>query len=160
MFKVGDRIVYPMHGAGVVEGLEEKDIAGEIKTFYVLKLPTNNMQVKLPVDSVSKLGVRKILSSDRVQDVIDLLAMQEDVMSSNWNRRYRSNLEKIKTGDIFEVATVVRNLELLDRSKGLSTGERKMLNSTKQILVSELVLAQNAKEEDVVHLVETTIKAH
>lgn len=160
MFKVGDRIVYPMHGAGVVEGLEEKDIAGEIKTFYVLKLPTNNMQVKLPVDSVSKLGVRKILSSDRVQDVIDLLAMQEDVMSSNWNRRYRSNLEKIKTGDIFEVAAVVRNLELLDRSKGLSTGERKMLNSTKQILVSELVLAQNAKEEDVVHLVETTIKAH
>lgn len=160
MFKIGDKVVYPMHGAGIIEGIEEKEILGDVKTFYVLKLPTKGMKVMLPVDNAQSLGVRNIVQSDDVSKVMTLLGQQKGVMPDNWNRRYRSNLEKVKTGDIFEVAQVVRNLEILDREKGLSTGERKMLNNTKQILVSELILANNMKEDEVFSLVNTTITHH
>lgn len=160
MFKIGDKVVYPMHGAGIIEGIEEKEILGDYKTFYVLKLPTKSMKVMLPVENAQSLGVRNIVQSDDVSKVMDLLGQQKGAMPDNWNRRYRSNLEKVKTGDIFEVAQVVRNLEILDREKGLSTGERKMLNNTKQILVSELILANNMKEDEAVSLVNTTITHH
>lgn len=160
MFKIGDKVVYPMHGAGIIEGIEEKEILGDFKTFYVLKLPTKSMKVMLPVENAQSLGVRNIVQSDDVSKVMDLLGQQKGAMPDNWNRRYRSNLEKVKTGDIFEVAQVVRNLEILDREKGLSTGERKMLNNTKQILVSELILANNMKEDEAVSLVNTTITHH
>lgn len=149
-----------MHGAGIIEGIEEKEILGDFKTFYVLKLPTKSMKVMLPVENAQSLGVRNIVQSDDVSKVMDLLGQQKGAMPDNWNRRYRSNLEKVKTGDIFEVAQVVRNLEILDREKGLSTGERKMLNNTKQILVSELILANNMKEDEAVSLVNTTITHH
>lgn len=149
-----------MHGAGIIEGIEEKEILGDYKTFYVLKLPTKSMKVMLPVENAQSLGVRNIVQSDDVSKVMDLLGQQKGAMPDNWNRRYRSNLEKVKTGDIFEVAQVVRNLEILDREKGLSTGERKMLNNTKQILVSELILANNMKEDEAVSLVNTTITHH
>lgn len=160
MFKIGDKVVYPMHGAGVIEAIEEKEIFGEVKPFYVLRLPIKSMKVMLPVTSAEALGVRKIVEEDRIVDVMSLLGEDKGSMPDNWNRRYRANLEKVKTGDIFEVATVVRNLEILDREKGLSTGERKMLNNSKQILVSELILANDMQESEAVSLVNTTIGAH
>lgn len=157
MFKIGDRVVYPMHGAGVIEGIEEKELMGEMREFYILKLPIRNMKVMLPIDNAENLGVRKVVDMNAFGQVMDILAQDKSIMPDNWNRRYRSNLELVKTGDIFEVATVVRNLEILDREKGLSTGERKMLNNSKQILVSELILSKDLKEDEVVTLVNATI---
>ncbi|GAU79722.1 CarD family transcriptional regulator [Fusibacter sp. 3D3] len=157
MFKIGDRVVYPMHGAGVIEGIEEKELMGETREFYILKLPIRNMKVMLPIDNAENLGVRKVVDMKAFGQVMDILAQDKSIMPDNWNRRYRSNLELVKTGNIFEVATVVRNLEILDREKGLSTGERKMLNNSKQILVSELILSKDLKEDEVVTLVNATI---
>lgn len=160
MFKVGDKIVYPMHGAGVIEAIEYKELMGSDKEFYILKLPIKNMKVMIPTDNAENLGVRRVVDKGVFNDVIDLLSQNKEVMPDNWNRRYRANLEKVKTGDIFEVAQVVRNLEILDREKGLSTGERKMLSNSKQILVSELTLSRDMREDDVVSLVNSTIGSH
>lgn len=160
MFKVGDKIVYPMHGAGVIEAIEHKELMGADKEFYILKLPIKNMKVMIPTDNAENLGVRRVVDKGVFNDVIDLLSQSKEIMPDNWNRRYRANLEKVKTGDIFEVAQVVRNLEILDREKGLSTGERKMLSNSKQILVSELTLSRDLHEEEVVSLVNATIGSH
>ncbi|MBM7561768.1 CarD family transcriptional regulator [Fusibacter tunisiensis] len=160
MFKIGDKVVYPMHGAGVIEAIEKKEILGDERDFYVLKLPIKNMKVMLPIENAENLGVRNIVDSTVLSQVMTVLAEDKGSMPDNWNRRYRSNLEKVKTGDIFEVAKVVRNLEILDREKGLSTGERKMLSNSKQILVSELILARDIQEDEAVSLVNTTIGSH
>ncbi|MCD4712550.1 MAG: CarD family transcriptional regulator [Clostridiales bacterium] len=160
MFKIGDRVVYPMHGAGIIEAIEEKELLGDSKQFYILKLPIKNMKVMLPIDSAENLGVRKVVDNDVLTEVMEVLAQEKGVMPDNWNRRYRSNLEKVKTGDIFEVAQVVRNLEILDREKGLSTGERKMLSNSKQILISEMILAKNLNEDEAATLVNMTIGSH
>jgi len=160
MFKIGDKVVYPMHGAGVIEAIEEKELLGDKKQFYILKLPIRNMKVMLPIDSAENLGVRRVVDTGGFNAVLDILAQEKGTMPDNWNRRYRANLEKVKTGDIFELASVVRNLEILDREKGLSTGERKMLNNSKQILVSELILAKDLGEDEAVSLVNAAICSH
>jgi CarD family transcriptional regulator len=149
-----------MHGAGIIEAIEEKELLGDSKQFYILKLPIKNMKVMLPIDSAENLGVRKVVDNDVLTEVMEVLAQEKGVMPDNWNRRYRSNLEKVKTGDIFEVAQVVRNLEILDREKGLSTGERKMLSNSKQILISEMILAKNLNEDEAATLVNMTIGSH
>lgn len=149
MFNIGDKVVYPMHGAGIIEGIEEKEILGEIQKYFILRLPLKNMKVMLPVDNIENIGLRSIVSMDVVNEVFDIMADSKSKMPQNWNRRYRANLEKIKTGDIIDVAMVVRDLLILDNEKGLSTGERKMLNNAKQILVSELVLASDLNEKEV-----------
>jgi CarD family transcriptional regulator len=149
MYKIGDRVAYPMHGAGVIEAIEEKEILGEKHRYYIMKMPIGDMKVMIPMDNVEDLGLRQVVSADEVESVLDVLRGELSKMPQNWNRRYRANLEKIKTGDIYEVAEVVRNLAIRDREKGLSTGERKMLDSAKQILISELVLAQDTSEDEV-----------
>lgn len=154
MFNIGDRVVYPMHGAGVIEGIEEKDLGGNTEEYYVIKLTMGEMKVMIPVSNVDLVGIREIISEDEVDKVLEVLKGENTKMSSNWNRRYRANMEKIKSGSIFEVAEVVRNLSLRDREKGLSTGERKMLENARQILLSELVLAQNMAEDQVEALLE------
>lgn len=154
MFNIGDRIVYPMHGAGVIEGKEEKDIGGAIEEYYVIKLTTGDMKVMIPINNVNLVGIREVIAEDEVVKVFEVLKDKTSKMSTNWNRRYRANMEKIKSGSIYEVAEVVRNLSLRDREKGLSTGERKMLENARQILCSELGLAQDLAEEQVEALVE------
>lgn len=149
MFNIGDKVVYPMHGAGVIEGIEEKEILGEIKKYFILRLPLKNMKVMLPVDNIENIGLRNIVTKDIVEEILLIMEECKSEMPQNWNRRYRANLEKIKSGDIVDVAVVVRDLMRLDKEKGLSTGERKMLNNSKQILVSELVLASDYIESDV-----------
>ncbi len=149
LFKVGDKVVYPMHGAGIIDGVERKEILGEEKDYYVLRLPLKNMKVMLPIDNINFLGVRDVITNADVEGVLSVLSTGLSDMPSNWNRRYRANMEKVKTGDVLEVAGVVRDLLIMEHDKGLSTGERKMLMTTKQILVSELVLATGQNEKEV-----------
>jgi len=170
MFNIGDKIVYPMHGAGIIEGIEEKEILGEKRKYYMMKMPIGDMKVMIPVDNVEEIGIREIIDEEELEKVLvdnveeigireiideeelekvlDILQGDKTKMPQNWNRRYRVNMEKIKSGDIFEIAAVVRNLMLRDAEKGLSTGERKMLNSAKQMLISEIVLVSNSDQEE------------
>ncbi len=157
MFNVGDRVVYPMHGAGTIEGVEEKEILGKTHRYYVLRLPIGDMKVMIPVDNTEGIGLRDVISPSDVDKVMGVLREECTAMSTNWNRRYRHNLEKIKTGDIYEVAGVVRNLASREREKGLSTGERKMLDSAKEILISELILARDWDREEALNVLETTL---
>ncbi|MBB6217403.1 CarD family transcriptional regulator [Anaerosolibacter carboniphilus] len=147
MFNIGDKVVYPMHGAGVIEAIEEKEILGKKRKYYIMKMPLGEMKVMIPLDNVGDIGLRDIISLDEVEQVMAVLSDDTSKMPKNWNRRYRANLDKIKSGDIYEVAAVVRNLMLRDKEKGLSTGEKKMLNNAKQILISELVLARGIEEQ-------------
>ena len=148
MFNIGDKIVYPMHGAGVIEDIEEKEILGEKKSYYVMKIPVGNLKVLVPVDNVEDIGIRDIISPEEADSVIKIFSVDKETKQINWNKRYRDNLERIKTGDIFEVARVVRNLMKRDSLKGLSTGERKMLTNAKHILISELVLVKNLDKDE------------
>ncbi|MCL6634819.1 MAG: CarD family transcriptional regulator [Peptococcaceae bacterium] len=147
MFKIGDKVVYPMHGAGVIEAIEEKEVLGEKRQYYILRLPVGDMKVMIPITSGAEVGLREVIDREGVQRVFHILRQQSSAMSPNWNRRYRANLEKIKSGNIYEVAEVVRNLVKRDREKGLSSGERKMLENARQILISELVLATELEED-------------
>jgi CarD family transcriptional regulator len=149
VYKVGDNVVYPMHGAGVIEAIEEREVLGERQKYYIMALPVGDMKVMIPMDSAEEVGLRQVIDDEGVKRVYEILGGEETAMSTNWNRRYRANMEKIKSGDVFEVAEVVRNLTLRDRDKGLSTGERKMLESARQILISELVVASGATEDEV-----------
>ena len=149
MFNVGDKIVYPMHGAGVIESIEEKEILGQKQNYYVMKMPVGDMKVMIPTHNVSDIGIREVISGREVDKVFAILGEDNASINSNWNKRYRENMTKIKSGNIFEVADVVRSLMLREKDKGLSTGERKMLNSARQILVSELVLAKGINQLEV-----------
>ena len=156
MFNVGDKIVYPMHGAGVIDAIEEKDILGEKQSYYILKMP-GEVKVMIPTTKAESVGVRNIIDKSSADEVLGVLEQDETAMDKNWNKRYRDNMDKMKSGDIYEVADVVRNLSFKQKEKGLSTGEKKMLNNAKQILVSELVLAEHASQEEVEKLVENKI---
>ncbi|RQD77007.1 MAG: CarD family transcriptional regulator [Candidatus Syntrophonatronum acetioxidans] len=154
MFNVGDKVVYPMHGAGIIEAIEEKEILGATKKYYIMKMPIGEMKVMIPLDNVKEVGLRQIIDDEGVNKVLNILKQKHSSITVNWNRRYRMNMEKIKSGNIFKVAEVVRNLMLREREKGLSTGERKMLESAKQILVSELVLAKGVDEDKVLDILD------
>lgn len=156
MFNVGDKIVYPMHGAGTIDAIEEKDILGEKQNYYIIKMP-GEVKVMVPISKASDIGVRSVIDKAEAVKVLEVLEANETEMSNNWNKRYKENMEKMKSGSIYEVADVVRNLSYKQKEKGLSTGEKKMLNNAKQILVSELVLAEHASENEVENLVENKI---
>lgn len=143
MYNVGDRIVYPMHGAGIIESIEEKEILGSKQSYYVVRIPVGDMKVMIPTKNVKGIGIRDVISEQDADRVFSVFGTDNGNSTSNWNKRYRENMVKIKSGNIYEVADVVRSLMLREKDKGLSTGERKMLSSAKQILVSELVLAKN-----------------
>ncbi|MCF6465852.1 CarD family transcriptional regulator [Clostridium sp. Cult2] len=157
MFNIGDKVVYPMHGAGIIEGIEEKEILGEKRKYYIMRMPIGDMKVMIPVDNVEEIGIREIINSDDLEKVLNILKGDKTKMPQNWNRRYRINMEKIKSGDIFEIASVVRNLMLRDMEKSLSTGERKMLNSAKQMLISEIVLVVDSDQEETEKLIDEAV---
>lgn len=156
MFNVGDKIVYPMHGAGTIDSIEEKDILGEKQSYYILKMPSD-VKVMIPTAKAEEVGVRNIIDKQSAEKVFKVLGEDETEMEKNWNKRYRDNMDKMKSGDIYEVADVVRNLSFKQKEKGLSTGEKKMLNNAKQILVSELVLAEHANQDEVEEQIENKI---
>lgn len=157
MFNVGDKIVYPMHGAGRIDAIEEKNILGENQSYYILKMP-GEVKVMVPIDKAEQIGVRNIIDKEEAGKVIAVLKENETAMSDKWNKRYRDNMDKMKSGDIYEVADVVRNLSFKQKEKGLSTGEKKMLSNAKQILVSELVLAEQASQDEIENLVNNKIE--
>jgi len=157
MFKVGDHIVYPMYGAGIVTEIVEKDFLGEMRTYYNVSLPFCRMEASVPVDNCEKLGVRPIIDPARIDEVMEVLKGDTEPMNPNWNKRYRENTERMQTGDILEVAAVVRNLVRTDRQKPLSTGEKKLLSTAKQILESELTYSGGYTMEEADEMVESNI---
>lgn len=157
MFNIGDKIVYPMHGAGIIVAIEEKEILGEKRKYYVMQMPMGDMKVMVPIDNVEQIGIREVVDSNEIEQVLAVLSDNKTKMPQNWNRRYRANMDKIKSGDIYEIACVVRNLIIRDREKGLSTGERKMLNSAKQMLISEIVLSKGLGQAETEKLIEEIV---
>lgn len=149
MFCVGDRIAHPMHGAGIIESIVSRKVGGQERDYYVLKLPVGDMLVMIPIESSDAIGVRPIVPPVEAERIISAFAQLEVNMTQNWNKRYRENMQRIKSGDLMEVAAVIKGLMLRDTDRGLSTGERKMLHSAKQILISEIVLAESSSYEEV-----------
>ncbi len=149
VYQIGDRITHPLHGAGVIDSIEKQRIDGTEREYYVLKLPSGDMKVKIPKATSDLIGVRPIIDAEEAERIMNSISDIEVNMTQNWNKRYRENMIKIKSGDLMEVAAVVKGLFLRDRDRGLSTGERKMLHSAKQILISEIVLSQNTSYEEV-----------
>lgn len=156
MFNVGDKVVYPMHGAGTIDSIDKKNILDEEVEYINISMP-GGVKVMVPTNQASKQGLRNIISKNDVDKVFTILETDETEMSDNWNKRYRDNMDKMKSGDIYEVADVVRNLSFKQKEKGLSTGEKKMLNNAKQILVSELVLVEKVTEPEIEKLVDNKI---
>ncbi len=148
-FRVGDRIAHPMHGAGVIDSVVKRKINGTERDYYVLKLPAGDMLVMIPVDTSAEIGVRPIVDADEAEKILGSIPGLEIEMTQNWNKRYMENMLKIKSGNLLEVAAVVKGLMQRDKERGLSTGERKMLHSAKQILISEIVLSESASYEEV-----------
>ncbi len=149
MFKPGDKISYPMHGAGYIEAVEERSFLSEKKKYYVLRFFEGDIKVHVPVDNAEKVGLRCIISPEECKRVIETFKTNDYIEeSSNWNRRNRENLEKIKSGDIFEIASVIKSLLKRETQKSLSSSEKKMLGTSMQILVSELALATNESDEE------------
>lgn len=138
---IGDKVVYPMYGAGVIEALEEREVLGESRFYYIMKLPLGEMRVMIPSIRVDELGLRDVVTVDGVDGVLGVLKGDATPMPDNWNERYRLHTERIRRGNACEIAEVVRNLTARDRAKGLSGGEQRILDSARQILISEVVLA-------------------
>jgi CarD family transcriptional regulator len=148
MFKVGDLAVYPAHGVGCIESIETREISGEKKDFYIMKILDNNMIIMIPIDNVTSVGLRDIIDVEEVSRVYEIMK-QRDIPADNqtWNRRYREYMEKIKTGSVYEVAEVLRDLYLLKVDKDLSFGERKMLDTAQGLLLRELSIAKETDEK-------------
>lgn len=157
MFSVGDKVVYPMHGAGVIEAIEEREILGETKKYYVMRIPIGNMKVFIPLSNGNNIGLREVTDELMINEIIENLKQDEVTLTSNWNQRYRVNMDKIKNGEVHDVAQVVKELMYRDREKGLSTGERKMLDNAKQILISEMVLSKEIEETEALDLLSDMI---
>ena len=132
-----------MHGAGVIDSIVSRKLNGVQRDYYQMRLPTGSMLVMIPTDHTDEIGVRPVMDREEAVRIMDVLSTIEVDMSQNWNHRYRENMLRLKSGDLIEVARVVKGLMLRDDERGLSTGERKMLHSAKQILISELVLSQD-----------------
>jgi len=147
-YKVGDKVVYPHHGAGKVLKKEKKEMIGEVREYLTIKILHNDMTVMVPSDSAGRAGLRRVIGEAEVERVLGVLRDDMSQMPKNWNRRFKHNRDKMKTGDIFELAEVVRNLAIRDFQKGLSTGEKQMFTRAKKILASELMYALDMEEKD------------
>lgn len=155
MFTAGDMAVYPAHGVGLIEAIETQTIAGIDQSFYVMKILDNDMTIMIPTTNSDNVGLRAIISQEEVEEVIEILKERDiKISSQTWNRRYRDYMEKIKTGSVYEVAVVLRDLFILREDKELSYGERKMMDTAKNLLVKELSLAQKTDEEKIEQQIE------
>ena len=148
MYKVGDKVVYPHHGAGTVVKKEKREVLGQTREYLTIKIDHNDMTVNVPAENAERVGLRKVIDEDAVKKVVKYLTSGGTEMPKNWNRRFKHNRDKMKTGDIMELAEVVRNLALRDHEKGLSTGEKQMYVKAKKILASELMYAKNMNEDE------------
>ncbi len=158
MFKIGKTVVYPSHGLGKIEAIEEKELMGEKQKFYVLKIIEKGTRIMIPCSNVDKVGLREVIQSSDVKKVVKVLKQKPKTIVPNWNKRYRESLERIKTGSIYEIAAVFRNLTLLSRDKELSYGEKKMLCDTKHLISSEISLAKGISEKQAEKILDTALK--
>ena len=154
MFKVGDKVVYPHHGAGTVVKKESREVLGQKREYLTIQILHNDMTVQVPCENADKVGLRKVIDEKSVDVVLKALTGNGTQMPKNWNRRFKHNRDKMKTGDILELAEVVRNLSLRDHEKGLSTGEKQMFVKAKKILASELMYAKGMDEDEAVEWLE------
>ena len=157
MFNIGDKVVYPMHGAGLIETIEEKQILGETRAYYIIRIKHGNMQVMVPVKGAEAIGLRGVVDAGQLDPVYKVLSADSTPMDENWNRRNRENMDKLKTGALPQVAEVIRNLVRVDRVKKLSTGEKKMLSNSKLILASEMVVSLGISEEEALNKIDNLI---
>lgn len=149
-YGVGDKVVYPMHGAGIIAAIEEREVSGEIVKYYEIEFPYGNLRLMVPVANTEQLGLRDVMSAEMIPEVLSHLKKSDgESMNQNWNKRQRENLDKIRSGNIFEVASVYKFLYLRDAARALSTGEKKMLTNAKHILFSELALSGGMDAETV-----------
>lgn len=158
MFTIGDKVVYPVHGAGTIESIEEREVLGEKHKYYVMKLSVGSLTVLIPTESIQDAGLRKVIDENEVKKVYQILGEAQIDSGVNWNQRYKENMEKIRSGDIYEVTEVVKELMLREKEKGLSTGEKKMLDTAKQILVSELLLAGKESEREILSFIDRALE--
>ena len=149
MYQIGDKVVHPMYGAGVVDSIVQKLVGGVLRDYYILELPNRSMVVMVPTENCEEIGVRPVVNEEQADRVLAAIPDIQVEMTANWNHRYRENMERMKSGDLFEVARVIKGLTIRDQKRGLSTGERKMLHSAKQILISEIVLSKSVSYESV-----------
>ena len=147
-FDVGDKVVYPHHGAAVIESREKKTAFGEEKEYLVLRLAYGDLTLMVPADNTDEVGLREVINDEEVEEVFAVLRKKEARMPTNWSRRFKNHVEKLKSGDIYQVAEVVRNLSLREKDKGLSAGETRMLARARQNLVTELTFALGVDEEE------------
>ncbi len=145
-YRVGDTVVYPHHGAAVIEKRERRNLAGEEREYLVLRLTYGDLTLMVPADATEEVGIRQVCDSEEIEQVLGVLKARDGSMPTNWSRRFKANYEKLKSGDILQVAEVVRNLSLREQEKGLSAGEKRMLTKARQILVSELAAALSKEE--------------
>ena len=158
-FKEGDKAVYPAHGVGEIRAIETREISGSKQTFYIMKILDNGMTIMVPTNNVKSVGLREIIDEDQVDEVYEILS-ERDIAVDNqtWNRRYREYMDKIKTGSVYEIAEVLRDLSLLKKQKELSFGERKLLDTARTLLIKELAIAQGMKEQDILKKIEKVFK--
>lgn len=148
--KIGDKVVYPAHGVGIIERMEKKEISGAVMSFYILRILDSDMTIMIPTSNIENVGLREIISKDKVKKVYNILKKKDaPIDTQTWNRRYREYMEKIKTGSAFEIAEVLRDLNLLKSDKILSFGERKMLDTARLLLIKELALAKGVSETQI-----------
>lgn len=157
MYNIGDKILYPPHGAGVIEDIEERIVLGKKQKYYIMKMPSEEMTVMIPTDNCDEIGVRYIIGKDEAQKVLEAFRSEPVILDDNWNRRQRENVAKIKTGNIYEVLSVVKALMVRERTKGLSTSERKLLSTSKRVVISEIVLSGAADISDAESIMNDTI---
>lgn len=159
MYCVGDKVVHPMHGAGTIEEIKEMEIVGVKRQYYVVRFAVENMVTNIPIESAENIGIRPVIDKGEAKKALQSFRDADVEDDSNWNKRQRDNLVKVKSGDIFQVMTVVKELMYRDKTKGLSTSERKTLRSAKQIVVSELVLSEVADIGDIESIMNDTVEA-
>ena len=159
MYCVGDKVVHPMHGAGTIEEIKEMEIVGKKRQYYVVRFAIGNMVTNVPIESVDSIGIRPVIDKQEARRVLQCFRDAEVEGDNNWNKRQRENLIKVKSGDIYQVLIVVKELMYRDRLKGLSTSERKTLGSAKQIVVSELVLSEVADISDIESIMNDIVEA-
>jgi CarD family transcriptional regulator len=160
LFEVGDKVVYPHHGAGTVVKKEKREVLGQTREYLTIQILHNDMTVNVPVENAEQVGLRTVIDEDLVNNVVKALTGGSTEMPKNWNRRFKHNRDKMKTGDIFELAEVVKNLSLRDHEKGLSTGEKQMFVKAKKILASELMYAKGVDEEEAAEWLEGVLAAN
>lgn len=148
MFSIGDLVVHPMHGAGVIDDIVQEKVSGVVKEYYVFKMPMGGLVLKVPVANSQVIGIRSIISQTEAETLLAAIPSLTVESNANWNKRYQENLLRLKSGDLYEVARVVKALMYRDLRRGLSTGERKMLHSARQIMISEIVLAKNCAYQE------------